>query len=53
MQPGDVISTEADSSLLEKHINYKPNTTLKKGIKKFVEWYQHYHSNINSIVSHK
>ena len=40
MQPGDVAATESDSSQLQKWINYKPNTTIKEGIKKFIIWYR-------------
>ena len=40
MQPGDVKSTLADTSLLEDWINYKPSTTIKDGIKEFVNWYK-------------
>ena len=39
MQPGDVYQTNADTSLLEKEIGYKPHTTLLDGIGRFVEWY--------------
>jgi UDP-glucuronate 4-epimerase len=40
MQPGDVESTWADTSALQKDIGYKPSMDLKAGIKKFVEWYK-------------
>jgi UDP-glucuronate 4-epimerase len=40
MQQGDVCQTYADTSLLEEDIGYKPTTTLKEGIAKFVEWYK-------------
>ena len=40
MQPGDVAATESDSSQLQKWINYKPNTPIKEGIKKFIIWYR-------------
>ncbi len=40
MQPGDVKSTLADTSLLEDWINFKPSTTIKDGIKEFVNWYK-------------
>jgi len=43
MQPGDVKSTLADTSLLEDWINYKPSTTLKDGINKFVKWYRSFY----------
>ena len=44
MQMGDVHSTLADTSLLEKYINFKPQTSLEFGIKKFVEWYRSFYS---------
>ena len=44
MQMGDVHSTLADTSLLEKYINFKPQTSLEFGIKKFVEWYRSFYN---------
>ena len=43
MQPGDVQATSADTQLLESWINYCPNTSVKDGIKKFVEWYKSFY----------
>jgi len=43
MQPGDVNATFAKTDLLVKYINFKPNTTINKGIKKFIEWYKTYY----------
>ena len=43
MQMGDVHSTLADTSLLEQYINFKPQTSLDFGIKKFIEWYRLYY----------
>lgn len=40
MQPGDVYQTYADTSKLEKNMGYKPTTTLKEGIGKFIAWYK-------------
>lgn len=40
MQPGDVYQTFADVSDLEKDFNFKPETTLKTGLAKFVKWYK-------------
>ena len=40
MQPGDVYQTFADTSLLEKETGYKPQISLNKGIRKFIQWYQ-------------
>jgi len=42
MQQGDVYQTYADISDLEKRINFKPHTTLKTGLQKFVQWYKEY-----------
>ncbi|MGB5190416.1 NAD-dependent epimerase/dehydratase family protein, partial [Robiginitalea sp.] len=39
MQPGDVQRTWADTSALKADFNYKPGTTLEKGIDEFVAWY--------------
>ena len=43
MQPGDVEVTYADTSKLEKDYNFKPNTSLKEGLSKFVQWYKDYY----------
>ena len=40
MQLGDVESTWADTSALERDFGYKPYTDVKEGIKKFIEWYR-------------
>lgn len=42
MQPGDVPSTCADVSALEKDVGFKPNTSVEEGIKNFVAWYRDY-----------
>jgi UDP-glucuronate 4-epimerase len=39
LQPGDVPKTWADIKDLERDLGYKPNTTIKKGIREFVRWY--------------
>tara|TARA_B100000886_G_scaffold340546_1_gene311091 strand:+ start:6957 stop:7979 length:1023 start_codon:yes stop_codon:yes gene_type:complete len=43
MQPGDVKSTFADCTKLEKFIDFKPNTSIEKGVLKFVNWYKEYY----------
>ena len=43
MQKGDVKITASDTSKLENLINYKPNTSIKNGVHKFVEWYRNYY----------
>ncbi len=44
MQPGDVPATSADTSALEAWINFKPNTSVKHGVNKFVNWYRDFYS---------
>lgn len=39
MQPGDVSMTYADTSKLETDVGYKPSTSLRDGLRYFVEWY--------------
>ncbi len=43
MQPGDVENTAADTESLEKWIGFKPNTSIKDGIGKFIQWYKKYY----------
>ncbi len=43
LQPGDVEETSADISKLIKYINYKPNTTIKDGVSKFVDWFKNFY----------
>jgi UDP-glucuronate 4-epimerase len=43
MQAGDVLSTYADTELIEKLTQFKPNTPLKTGLTEFVNWYRAYH----------
>ncbi|RXJ57847.1 NAD-dependent epimerase [Candidatus Marinarcus aquaticus] len=40
IQPGDVVSTYADTEELMNDFHYKPNTQLSEGIDKFIEWYK-------------
>ncbi|MCD4681007.1 MAG: NAD-dependent epimerase [Bacteroidales bacterium] len=43
MQPGDVPETHADVSALIKNLEYKPDTPIKEGVRRFVEWYKEYY----------
>jgi UDP-glucuronate 4-epimerase len=43
LQAGDVEATSADISNLVKYINYRPNTSVKVGIGKFVDWYKNFY----------
>jgi UDP-glucuronate 4-epimerase len=43
IQPGDVVSTMADVSELERAVGFRPATPLRTGISRFVEWYKEYY----------
>lgn len=40
MQPGDVPVTYADTSALERDFGFKPQTSLRDGLRVFAEWYK-------------
>lgn len=43
MQPGDVPITYADTTDLENKFGFKPNTSLREGLRKFAEWYKEFY----------
>ena len=43
MQPGDVPITYADTTPLEQDFSFKPNTSLRTGLRCFAEWYAGYY----------
>lgn len=43
MQPGDVPITYADISPLEKDFGFRPQTSLREGLRKFANWYKEYY----------
>ena len=43
MQAGDVPGTSANISKAKRMLNYNPQTTVKTGVKKFVDWYKKYY----------
>lgn len=43
MQPGDVPVTYADTTPLEQDFDFKPNTSLREGLRRFAEWYAKYY----------
>ena len=43
IQPGDIEGTEANIDYLYDWIGFTPKTSLKEGIKKFVNWYKDYY----------
>lgn len=43
MQKGDVPITFADTSDLERDFGYKPSTSLREGLRRFVQWYKSFY----------
>ena len=43
MQPGDVPVTYAETTPLEQDFVYKPDTSLRVGLRAFAEWYKRYY----------
>ncbi|WP_178985261.1 NAD-dependent epimerase [Winogradskyella helgolandensis] len=43
MQPGDVERTWADVDELIKDYDYSPNTSIKDGVKSFIDWFKDYY----------
>lgn len=42
MQPGDVPTTYADTSALERDYGFKPSTSLRDGLRAFAQWYANF-----------
>ena len=43
MQPGDVPTTYADATALERDFGFTPKITLRVGLRSFAEWYKSYY----------
>ena len=43
MQPGDVPVTYADTTPLEEDFGFRPNTSLRDGLRRFAQWYAMYY----------
>jgi UDP-glucuronate 4-epimerase len=43
MQPGDVAATDADVSRLQAWVDFRPQTRVEDGIRRFVDWYRGYY----------
>ncbi len=43
MQQGDVPVTYADTSALERDFGFKPQTSLRDGLRRFAEWYKEFY----------
>jgi UDP-glucuronate 4-epimerase len=44
LQPGDVLRTEADTTVLKALIGTVPSTPIRLGVQRFVNWYRDYHA---------
>lgn len=44
MQPGDVPATYADVDDLVRDVDYRPDTPIEEGIRRFVDWYLDYYA---------
>ena len=45
MQPGDVPVTYADTTQLEQDFGFKPDTSLREGLRSFAIWYKNFMCN--------
>ena len=45
MQPGDVPTTFADATALERDLGFTPKITLREGLRAFAQWYKEYYCN--------
>ncbi|TCW17772.1 UDP-glucuronate 4-epimerase [Raoultella sp. BIGb0138] len=43
IQPGDVLETSADTKPLYDLVGFKPQTSVKDGVKNFVDWYREFY----------
>lgn len=43
MQPGDVPTTYADTTALERDFGFKPHTPLRDGLRAFAQWYKEFY----------
>jgi UDP-glucuronate 4-epimerase len=43
IQPGDMLETFADIDSLAEQVDFRPTTSIQKGIRAFVDWYREYY----------
>ena len=43
MQTGDVEKTHGNNKKISDLTNFRPRTSVKKGIKNFIDWYEDYY----------
>ncbi|MFD4932123.1 GDP-mannose 4,6-dehydratase [Peribacillus butanolivorans] len=45
IKPGDVPATYASTELLQKAVDFKPETSIEEGLQNFTDWYVEYYKN--------
>ena len=45
MQPGDVVATYADVSELVRDTGFRPETSIRTGLRNFARWYREFYGN--------
>jgi UDP-glucuronate 4-epimerase len=48
-QPGDVVSTYADIEKAERKLGFRPTTSLRQGLERFVEWYREHPDLVGAV----
>ncbi|MRS15075.1 SDR family NAD(P)-dependent oxidoreductase [Enterobacteriaceae bacterium RIT691] len=43
MQPGDVLETSAETGPLYELVDFRPQTSVKEGVRNFVDWYREFY----------
>lgn len=43
MQPGDVVATLADTSVLQRDTGFSPTISIEEGVPRFVRWYREFY----------
>ena len=44
MQPGDVYQTNADTTLLQQAVGFKPSMDIQEGVNRTVAWFKSYYN---------
>ena len=44
LQAGDVAKTSANTDLLKNWIGYRPATSVRHGVKQFIDWYKDFYN---------
>jgi UDP-glucuronate 4-epimerase len=48
-QPGDVVATYADIEKAERKLGFRPTTSLRQGLERFVRWYREYPDLVDAV----